>query len=1117
MRTECTRAVLAALVLTVAATVPATAQESRDWDVTLARGETREIDFTTDEGTWLSVDLSPDGKWIAFDLLGHIYRVPADGGEAEVLTQESGVAVNYHPRYSPDGRWIAFISDRRGQSNLWIMRADGSEPRPVFTDPNVRASMPAWTPDGEYIIVRRDFTGEGGQGGSGLWMYHREGGQGVELVADRAASWPSVSADGRYVYYQVRAGGDALAGGYQIRRLELRTGEAIDITAGGSSSSAAGRVPSGGAFAPEISPDGRWLAFGRQIPDGTIEFRGHRYGPRTALWLRDLETGEERIVMDPIAVAIESGSKSLRTLPGYSWARDGRSIVLWQGGKIRRVDVATGRVETIPFSARVRRTISEMAYRPFRIEDGPFEARFLRWHTASPDGKRLAFQAVGRIWVTDLTGGGEPDVAVRSAPPRRLTPASFEPLEFAPAWSPDGKWIAFTTWDDTLGGHVWKAPAAGGRPQRLTRSPGEYAHPAWSPDGRELAVVRGSGATARGRTLTHNPWWDLVRIPADGGEPTVVTRVALPAGTSPGSMARRSILQPSYGPEGRIFFRELRQEGRQNVTALVSVAPDGGDRRVHLTFPAADEIVPSPDGRWVAFQEGDNVYLTAMPWLGSGDSPVDLRKRRGRLPVRRLSTEGGLFARWRDARTVEFGSGNRYFAYDVEDRTADTVEVRLLVPRRVPSGSIALTGARIVTLGPDSVIERGTIVVEGSRIRCVGACETAGVDRVIDVSGTTIVPGFIDMHSHHYREHQGHRPRRDYEAAIYLAYGVTTSLDNSMWSQNIFPTAELIEAGEAIGPRTFSSGDPLYRGDGARQNDLSSYEVAENEVVRLKSWGAVSLKQYMQPRRDQRQWVSHAARKHGLMVTAEGGDLFYNLGMIMDGQTGWEHPLSYVPIYRDVAAFFGQAGAVYVPTFVVAGPGPWNIEHFFAASDVWRDEKQRRWMPWRMLAGHLRRRTLRPDTDYSYPLLAEGLKDIIQAGGWGALGSHGEHHALAAHWELWMTAAALGPYGALDVASRHGAHFLGVAEDLGTLEPGKLADLIVLDSNPLEDIRNSLDMRYVMKGGVLYEADTLNEVWPTNTPFGPYYWVDDDALRNDVRPVDVWDRATRAAASGEVR
>ncbi|HEX6939846.1 MAG TPA: amidohydrolase family protein [Longimicrobiales bacterium] len=1112
MRIRTTR-VAAALALALAAR-PAAAQEAGDWDVTLARGATREIDFTVDEGTWLSVDVSPDGRWIAFDLLGHIYRVPADGGAAEALTQESGVAVNFHPRYSPDGRYIAFISDRRGQNNLWVMRADGSDPRPVFTDRNVRASMPAWTPDGDYIIVRRDYVGEGGGGGSGLWMYHREGGQGVELVDDRAASWPSVSPDGRYVYYQVRSGRDALAGDYQIRRLELRTGEIIDITAGGTGSAASGRVSSGGAFAPEISPDGRWLAFGRQIPDGTVEYRGHRFGPRTALWLRELETGAERVVMDPIAVAIESGSKALRTLPGYDWAPDGRSIVLWQGGRIRRVDVASGEVATIPFTARVHRTISGMAYRPFRIEDGPFEARFLRWHTASPDGKKLAFQAVGRIWVTDLVETEDATVAVRAAPPRRLTPASFGPLEYAPAWSPDGKWIAFTTWDDTLGGHVWKVPADGGRPRRLTKEPGEYVHPAWSPDGREVLVVRGSGATARGRTLTHNPWWDLVRIPADGGEPKFVTRVALPAGTSPSSMARRSILQPSYGPEGRIFFREPRREGRDSEMALVSVAPDGSDRRVHLTFPDADEIVPSPDGRWVAFQEGDNVYLTAMPWLGTGAEPVDLRKRRGRLPVRTLSTEGGLFPRWRDAHTVEFGSGTRYFAYDVEAETMDTVEVRLEVPRRVPDGTIALTGARIVTLGPDSVIERGTIVVEGSRIRCVGACDTAGADRVIDASGKTIIPGWVDMHSHHYREHRGYRPRRDYEVAIYLAYGVTTSLDNSMWSQNIFPTAELIEAGEMIGPRTFSTGDPLYRGDAARNNDLSGYEAAEHNVERLKSWGAVSIKQYMQPRRDQRQWVSHAARAHGLMVTAEGGDLFYNLSMIMDGQTGWEHPLSYVPIYRDVATFFGQAGAVYSPTLVVAGPGPWNIEYFFGASDVWRDAKQRRWMPWRMLAGHLRRRTLRPETDYSYPLLAEGLKDIIAAGGWGAIGSHGEHHGIAAHWEVWMAASALGPYGALDVASRHGAHFLGVSQDLGTLEPGKLADLLVLDANPLEDIHNTLKLRWVMKGGALYDADTLDEVWPTPTPFGPYYWVDENALRDDVRPMDVWDRAGAARAGG---
>ena len=471
-----------------------------------------------------------------------------------------------------------------------------------------------------------------------------------------------------------------------------------------------------------------------------------------------------------------------------------------------------------------------------------------------------------------------------------------------------------------------------------------------------------------------------------------------------------------------------------------------------------------------------------------------------------LSTEGGLFPRWRDAETVEFGSGTRYFAYHPPTEQGDTTAVHLTVERDLPAGTLALTGARIITLADRKVIPNGSIVIQGSRIACVGECDTAGVDSVIDASGKTIIPGFVDMHSHHFREHRGIRPRRDYESAIYLAYGVTTNLDNSMWSQNIFPTAELIEAGEIIGPRAFSTGDPLYRGDEARQNDLTSYRVTEQNVTRLADWGAVSVKQYQQPRRNQRQWVSHAARKLGLMVTSEGGDLMYNLGMIMDGQTGWEHPFSYVPIYGDVAKFFGKANAVYSPTLVVAGPGPWNIEAFFQEDDIWKDPKQRRWLPWRMLVPHTRTRTLRPATDYSYPLLAQGLADIIAEGGYGAVGSHGEHHGLAAQWEIWMAASALGPMGALEVASRHGAHFLGAEQDIGSLETGKLADLLVLNSNPLDDIRNTADLQYVMKGGTLYEADSLDEIWPNEQPFGEYYWIDEDALRNDDRPVDYWDR-----------
>jgi imidazolonepropionase-like amidohydrolase len=435
-----------------------------------------------------------------------------------------------------------------------------------------------------------------------------------------------------------------------------------------------------------------------------------------------------------------------------------------------------------------------------------------------------------------------------------------------------------------------------------------------------------------------------------------------------------------------------------------------------------------------------------------------------------------MFPRWRNATTVEYGSGPFYYAYDITTKKADKATITLTVPRKLPSGSIALTNARILTMDNRKVIERGTVVTKGGRLACVGQCGTTGVDRVIDARGKTIIPGFIDMHAHHYRQSAGITPASNYENAVYLAYGVTTNLDNSMWSENVFPTAEMVEAGLTVGPRAFSSGDPLYRGDGPRQNEITSYEVAEQNVTRLQSWGAVSVKQYLQPRRDQRQWISDVARKKGLMVTAEGDSLEYNLSMIMDGQTAWEHPLSYAPLYADATTFFGMAKAVYSPTFVVGGPAAWNEEFFWQEGELWKDEKAKRWLPWQQLVPHTRRRIVRPETDYSFPLIAQGMADVIAKGGYGAIGSHGQQHGIGSHWEIWMAASALGPMGALEVATVHGAHFLGATKDLGSVSAGKLADLVVLNSNPLENIRNTQDIRWVMKAGVLYDGMTLEEV-----------------------------------------
>ena len=345
----------------------------------------------------------------------------------------------------------------------------------------------------------------------------------------------------------------------------------------------------------------------------------------------------------------------------------------------------------------------------------------------------------------------------------------------------------------------------------------------------------------------------------------------------------------------------------------------------------------SPGGNRVAFQEGDNVFWAPLPPGGTGGDPVALRKRGAPVPVTQLTTEGGLYPRWLDNDRLEFGSGQSFFIHDASTGETDTMSIRLSVDRVIPEGTLALTNARIVTLDDRAVHENATLLIDGSRISCVGACDTSGADRTMDMTGKTIVPGFIDMHAHHYREHKGLIPKRDFESAIYLAYGVTANLDNSMWSQNVFASAEMIRGGAVVGPRTYSTGDPMYRGDAARQNEISSYEVAEQNINRLASWGATALKQYLQPRRDQRQWVSDIARRKNLMVTSENNDIPYTIGMMMDGQTGFEHPMTYLPMYRDLSTFLGQAESTYSPTFVVGGIGPWNEEYFFAETEVWLD------------------------------------------------------------------------------------------------------------------------------------------------------------------------------------
>ncbi len=1106
---------------------PAAKQDA--WDVTQPRGRTRTIDFTTDEGTWMSIDVSPDGSWIAFDLLGHVYRMPASGGDAVALTENSRIALNFHPAISPDGTRIAFISDRGGQNNVWTMNADGTDPRPVFTDLATRFVDPEWAPDSRSIVASRVYRTPGRgwhRQTMTLWQLPLERGEPRELLGGKLAHYeaPSFSPDGRDLYYHVSystgEGNGLLTAGHRIQRLELATGRVANVrgpTEGAELSpaflEALRRAPYAGdvegdapaALTPELSPNGRLLAFAQEVSDKTLSYRGHQFRPRTALCIRDLASGTERAVLDPANKDLTqlNAQYEYRPFPGYAWLPDGQSIVIGQGGKIRRVNVDTGAVDTIPFRARVHRVISEQVRGRITIPDPAFEVKFIQWPAGSPDGSQLAFVAVGRIWIVDLPAPEERSSAGRT--PRPLTPDMGPAFQLTPAWSPDGKAIAFTSWNDLERGHLWTIPATGGRPRRLTTEPGEYLHPNWSPNGAFIVVTKGAGpSSGEWNGWNWNGGWTAVTVPVAGGAVRPIAQIGMPQAVRFGADGRlyfAHVRNPSVVPRLRWPFPD--EESLNQFVDVRSVTPSGGDTRDHLRFPPRlrdNEPVLSPDRGWVAFEAGRSIYVMRAP----ADTTTTVNPNPNEdVPGRtRIGTGGGAYHSWRDARTVQFASGHHYVTYDIATGRTTTVPVRLRIPRDVPRGTIALTGAKIITLNGDRVIDRGTVVVRDARIACVGeshgdqkrggatTCDVSGADRSIDATGKVIIPGLIDMHAHHTGETSGVIPQHRTSSALDLAYGITTILDPAADSESAFPLADMIEAGRLAGPRTYSTAEFVIShgyawGD---QRELHTYTDAEVHVNRRADWGAVSIKNYRLTNRREQQYLLDVARRRGITVTSEGGPLYFDVGLTMDGQTGWEHLLGPLPIYKDAALFFGKAGMVYSPTVIVAGHVNGSKEYFRPRQNLLDDAKYLRFMSRAELRSRTRTDRMVPKEEVSFPIVAEGLADIVRAGGYGAIGEHGEQPGIGSHWEIWAYAEALTPIEVLRVASLDAAYFLGLHHETGSIEPGKLADLIVLDADPLANIRNTTAIRYVMKAGNLYDATTLDRIWPDQRRFGPTPW-----------------------------
>ena len=1037
-----------ALLCSAVLLAPLAAADKPAWDVSADHGKTKSVRFSTDEGTWLDLDVSPDGKRIVFSMMGDIYLLPISGGTAQRIS--AGPAWDVQPRFSPDGREIAFTSDRGGGNNLWRMAADGGNAVAV-TKENFRLfNNPVWTPDGQYLIGRKHFTSGRSLGAGELWMTHRNGGEGLQLTKRRNDQMdlgePAVSPDGRYVYYSE----DVSPGSsfeynknvhgviYAIKRLDRETGDTETLV----------NTP-GGAIRPQPSPDGKRLAFIKRVRDKTV------------LHVLDLKSGKVTPVWDGLSHDMQEVWAIFGPYANFNWTPDSQSVVIWAQGKLWRVDMASGKPSPITFSAEVQQKLTAPIRFSHTLEGDSFTPKMLRDVATSPDGKTVVFHAVGHLWKRALPSGAI----------TRLTSESVA-FEYQPHFSRDGRKLLYTAWSDKNQGSIREIDLASGSIRTLSDEPGFYYQPKWSPDGKYLVFIKDGGGGLTGSLNTGTPGiyitptasWSPQKI-ADGGE-------------------------PQFSPDSKSL---LYMSGGGLSTKVNRIGLHGQDKREILSLKYADSVQLSPDGKHVAFTELFNAYVAPLPAYGGS---IELSKDSTAVPVTKLTSSAGPYLHWSDADSVHWMLGNQYFSRDIKPGASNaSTSMAFSVPSDRPSETVAFTGARIITMKnaerQQEVIENGTVLVQGDKITAVGASVAvpAGA-RVIDARGKTIFPGIVDAHAHAAHFGGGVVPQQNWAYYANLAFGITTMHDPSATSETVFSQAELQKAGTLVGPRVMSTGTILYGADGDFKAVINSLEDARNTIARMKAVGAFSVKSYNQPRRDQRQQINQAAREQGVLVVEEGGSTFnHNMTMILDGVTGVEHNIPVAPLYKDVVETWKATDVRNTPTLVV-NYGGLNAEYWwYDKMNIWENQRFLNFYPREALDARSIRRETAPDWDYYHIKVAQQAKRLRDAGIRIQIGGHGQMQGLSPNWEIWsLVQGGFSPWEALRAATIDGADYLGFSAEIGSLEAGKRADLVITNSNPLDKIENTIDTAYVMVNGRLFDAATMAEIGGKQRPAPEFYF-----------------------------
>ena len=971
----------------------------------------RTIEFETTEVTAADVTVSPDGQWLIFTMLGHLFRLPVGGGTAEQLT--FGPYYDTDPVFSPDGTQVAFVSDRDGsEGNIFLLELATAQITRVTREP--WAGRPAWSPDGQTIVYLR-FEGDV----PGVLPMPR-------FSLETGDTIPSV-----------------------IRRVALTGGEPETL-----------RAPPQIIGSLFYLPDGRlaWTVVEREhgshnwttrievvAPQGTVSvlatlkgyvapilpspvgdgLYGRRFFPLPSWYTPPVE--------DLLFFSLSEGSEKLvfrlsrprGSAPQFAVTADNKTLYLGEAGRLWKISLSDGVQEPIPFRASVRLEVQDpVGPRKFALmpPGSKVPPRSILWPRLSPDGRRLVFGAAGYLWHQALNGG----------PAQRLFEGSA--FERVPAFSPDGQQLAFVYSKHGNGKEEVSVFNFETGQMRTLASGSFYGDVSWSPDGQRLVFAEWDGSSS---------------------DPGRIAAINISNGNKE-KLHESWGSRPHFSPDGQSIY--FFTGGALHRSALENKAKP--EPMTQLERPVQEGLV-SPDGRWIAFRRNTEIWVARFI-----NEPV--KEATGRP----LTGQGSdYFAFTPDSSAVIYAAGNRVWLHPLTGGEREEIPIRLELERPTPP-ALLLRRVRVLDLNTGSFTNETSLFIEEGRIRWIGSERGRRLPRetlAVDASGRFAIPGLFDMHVHASGTNQ----------AALLAYGVTSVRDLGGRIAWLSALADRAVATSDPVPRYFFTGEHFTQTHGVL---IFDEDDARTYVGIWKDRGAHLLKVHSPLPWALQGLVAEEARRQGLPMVGHGFKGFE--GIIRSVGLGYaclEHTTTPGRLYDDTLQLLASAGTYWDPTLVTRGTNllvrdeperladpklraftpEWDIREAQTAAyldglrAVGENEFRGRWVTQlaSVRAAHER-----------------GVKLLIGTGA----GNPGIFFGPHLHWELeFFVQAGIPPLEVLRIATQQNAEALGAQDDLGTLEPGKLADLVLLDANPLEDIRNTQTIWRVIKGGWLFDPEKL--------------------------------------------